>query len=194
MKWKKPVNNQKGFTLVEIAIVLIIIGLILGATIKGKDLMQSAKQKKFYNAFVKQWEILILNYYDRTGNVLGDTTNNGRFNNINSNAEFTTLQTEIDRVGLDSPVTNTNNIYQYTFKGQSSGTQIVNIRLMYRNPNNVLEFTNMPTDLAIALDNIVDGNADGTTGDFISSDGSDWDASTTTGTTTVTSRYIMNIP
>jgi prepilin-type N-terminal cleavage/methylation domain-containing protein len=36
-------NNQRGFTLVEIAIVLVIIGLLLGGILKGQELINSAK-------------------------------------------------------------------------------------------------------------------------------------------------------
>lgn len=39
---KKP---QNGFTLVEIAIVLLIIGLLLGGVLKGQELIDSAKAK-----------------------------------------------------------------------------------------------------------------------------------------------------
>jgi prepilin-type N-terminal cleavage/methylation domain-containing protein len=35
--------NQKGFTLVEIAIVLVIIGLLLGGILKGQELINSAR-------------------------------------------------------------------------------------------------------------------------------------------------------
>jgi prepilin-type N-terminal cleavage/methylation domain-containing protein len=38
--------NQKGFTLVEIAIVLVIIGLLLGALLKGQEMINSAKIKR----------------------------------------------------------------------------------------------------------------------------------------------------
>ena len=37
------INNQKGFTLVEIAIVLVIIGLLLGGILKGQELINSAR-------------------------------------------------------------------------------------------------------------------------------------------------------
>ncbi|RME34778.1 MAG: prepilin-type N-terminal cleavage/methylation domain-containing protein [Gammaproteobacteria bacterium] len=36
-------NRQKGFTLVEIAIVLVIIGLLLGGILKGQELITSAR-------------------------------------------------------------------------------------------------------------------------------------------------------
>lgn len=42
-------RNQKGFTLVEIAIVLVIIGLILGGIIRGQAMIENARAKKFEN-------------------------------------------------------------------------------------------------------------------------------------------------
>jgi prepilin-type N-terminal cleavage/methylation domain-containing protein len=36
-------NRQRGFTLVEIAIVLVIIGLLLGGILKGQELINSAR-------------------------------------------------------------------------------------------------------------------------------------------------------
>ena len=45
-------QRQGGFTLVEIAIVLVIIGLILGGVLKGQVLIDNAK----YKNFVKQIE------------------------------------------------------------------------------------------------------------------------------------------
>ncbi len=41
----KLFKNEEGFTLVELAIVLIIIGLILGMVFKGRQLIDSAKVK-----------------------------------------------------------------------------------------------------------------------------------------------------
>jgi len=41
---EKPMS-QRGFTLVEIAIVLVIIGLLLGGVLKGQSLIDSAKVK-----------------------------------------------------------------------------------------------------------------------------------------------------
>jgi len=38
-------NLQHGFTLVEIAIVLVIIGLLLGGILKGQEMITQAKTK-----------------------------------------------------------------------------------------------------------------------------------------------------
>lgn len=44
-------SQQSGFTLVEIAIVLVIIGLLLGGVLKGQELINSAKVKNLANDF-----------------------------------------------------------------------------------------------------------------------------------------------
>ncbi|MGB7184229.1 MAG: prepilin-type N-terminal cleavage/methylation domain-containing protein [Burkholderiaceae bacterium] len=52
MKSKVPANQssrQNGFTLVEIAIVLVIVGLLLGAVLKGQELIFNTKIKSTYN-------------------------------------------------------------------------------------------------------------------------------------------------
>ncbi|NDG42745.1 MAG: prepilin-type N-terminal cleavage/methylation domain-containing protein, partial [Betaproteobacteria bacterium] len=36
-------KRQRGFTLVEIAIVLVIVGLLLGGVLKGQELITSAR-------------------------------------------------------------------------------------------------------------------------------------------------------
>jgi prepilin-type N-terminal cleavage/methylation domain-containing protein len=41
--------RQSGFTLVEIAIVLVIIGLLLGAILKGQELVQNSRVKNAIN-------------------------------------------------------------------------------------------------------------------------------------------------
>ena len=40
-------RNQVGFTLVEIAIVLVIIGLLLGGILKGQEMINSARASSF---------------------------------------------------------------------------------------------------------------------------------------------------
>ncbi len=42
-------KGQSGFTLVEIAIVLVIIGLLLGGVLKGQELIENAKVKNAVN-------------------------------------------------------------------------------------------------------------------------------------------------
>lgn len=44
-------KTTRGFTLVEMAIVLVIIGLLLGGVLKGQELINSAKVKNLANDF-----------------------------------------------------------------------------------------------------------------------------------------------
>ena len=50
MKSRAPAQ-QKGFTLVEIAIVLVIIGLLLGGVLKGQSLIEGSKVKAVVNEY-----------------------------------------------------------------------------------------------------------------------------------------------
>ena len=62
---------QSGFTLVEIAIVLVIIGLLLGGVLKGQELINSAKVKTLVNDF-KTVPLYIYGYQDKFKALPGD--------------------------------------------------------------------------------------------------------------------------
>ena len=64
-------NKQSGFTLVEIAIVLIIIGLLLGGVLKGQELIGSAKVKNLANDF-RSIPLAIYAYQDKFKAIPGD--------------------------------------------------------------------------------------------------------------------------
>jgi prepilin-type N-terminal cleavage/methylation domain-containing protein len=66
------VQKQKGFTLVEIAIVLVIVGLLLGGVLKGQELIKSAKVKAVLSD-VNAYRVAILSYEDRYGNLFTNT-------------------------------------------------------------------------------------------------------------------------
>ena len=72
-------RRSSGFTLVELAIVLVIIGIILGAVLKGQDLINNAKVKRLQND-MRGLEALIWTFYDRYGKFPGDCDGNGNIN------------------------------------------------------------------------------------------------------------------
>jgi prepilin-type N-terminal cleavage/methylation domain-containing protein len=127
-KMSMNVKDQRGFTLIEMAIVLIIIGIIIGAVVKGKDVMKSAEQKRLYSTFAREWQVAYNNYYDRTGWILGDgvdsanTLRDGQCGN-GGVAPANILNDQLTRVGLKPPAdgpTGLSNVRTYT---DSSGRQ-----------------------------------------------------------------------
>jgi prepilin-type N-terminal cleavage/methylation domain-containing protein len=64
-------RTQGGFTLVEISVVLIIIGLLLGGVLRGGELIDNTKVKSVYNAY-RELTVAAFGYQDRYGAVPGD--------------------------------------------------------------------------------------------------------------------------
>jgi prepilin-type N-terminal cleavage/methylation domain-containing protein len=64
-------SQQSGFTLVEIAIVLVIIGLLLGGVLKGQELINSAKAKSYAQDF-RTIQAALYGFQDRFKGIPGD--------------------------------------------------------------------------------------------------------------------------
>jgi prepilin-type N-terminal cleavage/methylation domain-containing protein len=64
-------KKQSGFTLIELAIVLVIIGLLLGGVLKGQELINSAKVKSFSNDF-RNIPVFVYGYQDKFKSLPGD--------------------------------------------------------------------------------------------------------------------------
>lgn len=64
-------GNQKGFTLIEIAIVMVIIGLLIGGILKGQAMIQNAKIKAYQND-IDGLRAAWYAYFDRYGYYPGD--------------------------------------------------------------------------------------------------------------------------
>src|ERR1044072_3437205 len=71
-------KSHKGFTLVQIAIVLVIIGLLLGGILKGQEMITQAKIKNVI-ADVTGVSAAMYGYQDRYRALPGDDTGAGRW-------------------------------------------------------------------------------------------------------------------
>jgi len=67
-------RSQGGFTLVEIAIVMVIIGLLLGGAMKGQEMIQNAKVKRVKADF-DQYTAAVYFYQDSYRFMPGDNPN-----------------------------------------------------------------------------------------------------------------------
>ena len=64
-------TKNRGFTLIEIAIVLVIIGLLLGGVLKGQELINNAKVKSYATDF-RNIPIQLYGYQDKFRALPGD--------------------------------------------------------------------------------------------------------------------------
>jgi prepilin-type N-terminal cleavage/methylation domain-containing protein len=65
-------TTQNGFSLIELSIVLVIIGIILGAVSIGKDVHRNAQNQRIASEFVQGWLLAYDSYVTMTGVALKD--------------------------------------------------------------------------------------------------------------------------
>lgn len=70
----KKLSQQKGFTLVELAIVMTIIGLLIGGILKGQELMNNARVTATV-AQLKAFEAAVTTFRDAYNAIPGDMLN-----------------------------------------------------------------------------------------------------------------------
>ena len=71
MPYPQIKRRQSGFTLIEIAIVLVIIGLLLGGILKGQELINNARVKNLASDF-RNIPVFIYGYQDKFKSLPGD--------------------------------------------------------------------------------------------------------------------------
>ena len=64
-------KTQRGFTLIEIAVVLVIIGLLLGGVLRGQELINSARAKNLVQE-MRGVTTMVYGYQDRFQRMPGD--------------------------------------------------------------------------------------------------------------------------
>ena len=76
LKKQQTPRSQAGFTLIEIAVVLVIIGLLLGGVLQGQQLIENSRVKSATNDF-NGIAAAAFSYQDRYGRLPGDDPNVG---------------------------------------------------------------------------------------------------------------------
>jgi prepilin-type N-terminal cleavage/methylation domain-containing protein len=75
--------EKKGFTLAELAIVLVVVGLLIGGVIKGAQIVRQAKAKRQAED-LKDLAVSCELVFDRTGRLPGDWDGDGEFDDNES--------------------------------------------------------------------------------------------------------------
>ncbi|MEA3384137.1 MAG: type II secretion system protein [Campylobacterota bacterium] len=177
------IGNRKGFSLIEIGIVMVVIGLIIAAVMKGKDVIKGAEVKESTQNYMSKWINAMDVYYDKLGyNYAGSAS-------LRAIKEFTTSSAPVrctDELNVTTPnsldelftsagmninqliKTNTNDVCTQTMSGEFTQDAIVGANFAYitvdGQAKNAIIYTHVPVDVAKTFDKMVDSVIDGTRG------------------------------
>lgn len=125
-------KKHAGFTLIELAIVLVIIGLLFGGVLKGQELINSAKVKNMATDF-KNVQVYIYGYQDKfkalpgddvspdahvggtkaTSGTQGNGVIEGAWSDVSGTTESALFWQHVRRANLASGPTNTSDVNYY---------------------------------------------------------------------------------
>ncbi|NBX03552.1 MAG: prepilin-type N-terminal cleavage/methylation domain-containing protein [Alphaproteobacteria bacterium] len=117
-------KHHKGFTMLEMALVVTIIGLIIGGVMAGQHLMRSAELRGVLSEY-DQYLKAIKQFQDKFQALPGDTDNNGRIGavtNIANGVQDTTTPATVAEQFLVWSTLKTNKLIDGTYTGAGSGT------------------------------------------------------------------------
>ncbi len=172
-------KRQSGFTLVEIAIVLVIIGLLLGGVLKGQEMIANAKYKRL-RSDVQAFTAAYYTFQDRYGQAPGDFNQastrlsaaavdgngNGAIagNTCTANNEESCLVWShlryADLLSGDPSLTNANANPRHPYGAEYQG--IYGSQTHGNKTGMWLAIHNLPSDVARRLDDELDDGAGGT--------------------------------
>lgn len=182
---RKPLSRPAaGFSLVEMSMVLIIIALIVGAVTVGRDVYRSAAAERLSHDFVQAWVLAYDQHVRNSGSIPGDDFDaptgrvNGSVNNFLCGTQL--LNAMLER-GISLPAgraeqQNDQYVYQDSRGLPHSlraclGTVLwsepyANVGNYQALPRNVLRLEGLTPELAVLLDNKIDGKVDARHGRF----------------------------
>jgi prepilin-type N-terminal cleavage/methylation domain-containing protein len=141
-------RSQAGFTLVELAIGLVIIGLLIGAILGGAQMIKNAKIKRQISDLRGLYGA-VYTYFDRFLQLPGDVDANGYFDS--DSAVWTAIESE--ELAYETKRSPFGAKYYFGADTAASPTS-------YRNGNFIM--VSLPPDVAASVDQQVDDGIDST--------------------------------
>lgn len=169
--------RQRGFSMLELSIALVVIGLIVGAIAIGRDLQRNASYQRISSSFVQGWLMAYDAYVTGTGIVPGDsaTAPTGRVNGNTSELCGNAMLNVFQAAGIRLPQGRAEGLAdRYAYLDSNGNPQEVQVCFQNVNwaepgaavgtyvsrPRNVMVLRQMTPALASLLDAQIDGNAD----------------------------------
>ncbi len=160
-------NKQAGFTLVEIAIVMVIIGLLLGGVLKGQEIITNAKVKNLEND-ISGITAAIYSYQDRYRALPGDDKKATRFGSVTAGDGNRKIDTAFDsataneesrlfwlhlrNAGLVAGTTDDQEQPSNAFGGLTGVSTGISITSGANIPGHFIGFTNISQDIAVIVE------------------------------------------
>ena len=170
---------KKGFSLIEIGIVMIVIGILIAAVMNGKDIIKSAEIKQHNQTFLSKWVAVATTHYDKIGYNMSGSSASGSMSVADGFADTTVsgvygcdgLVDFAKKAGINLNTvisTNTGSPCRKTISGEFSGDVEVAVGLENLvvtsdeenlSRRNFVLFFNVPGDIALAFDRLKDSQA-----------------------------------
>lgn len=182
-------QRARGFTLLEMAIVLVIIGVVTSAVMIGTDVLRHAKGQNVFATFVAGWNEAFTQYVRAQGRVPGSTAAEpNRINAVGSGNPLcgAALSNAFLSARIRIPEGRGNALESEYLYQDSNGSPhtlrvcfltVTNWSVQGDNVNSfahvsrhVMRFQGLTTELAIQLDVLIDGRPSARFGQFRRSD------------------------
>jgi len=171
------VRRQRGFTLMEMSVVLVIIAVILGAVTVGRDVYRSGVAERINSDFIQGWLLAYDRYLAQSGTVPNDPTYSGLIGGSTGAAPLCgdELLNQMLARGVALPAGAFEGRQDtYAYQDRNGLTQRLQVCLMavkdWAEPvsttsyiprsRNVMRISNLTPELANQLDQRIDGGVD----------------------------------